>query len=623
MFKKKEQLKKQPSFFFHNFMLSYKKNRVTSMFGKILKVEEKLVKVENLKKTIQANIINFHVVFEETNGGSGTSPKIVGEIIGMDEAEISCLLIGEIKENTFISGVIKYPSVTSTCRIVYKQELELIIGSQDYISSENLLIGSSSLYDGYKVTAKMNDFLSQHFAIIGNSGCGKSCGVASLIQNMFYYNNKMPRNAHMVIFDVYGEYHTALSKINALQGVNVKYYTTKTEIEDASSEIVSIPAYFLEVDDLAILLNVNDHTLLPILEKTLQYVAIFKGDGEKAIKYKNSIIAKSLLDIIGSGKSPNQLSDQIISTLNKFNTPELNLESPIVQPGYTRTLKQCLNIDAQGKMGALQFIIEFLNTFTTIEAFDVDRTELTYTLEDLYNALEFALMSEGMLNNTALFEKANDLRVRMHSILNSNQCKYFEYKGGYIEKEQFVKSMFLTRENDYAQVLNMNFNYVDERFAKILTKLYMKLFFNFATSLKQRASFPIHIIIEEAHRYVQNDNDINVIGYNIFDRITKEGRKYGVIIGFVTQRPSELSTTCLSQCSNFLIYRIFHPEDLKIVVSISSNLTNQDIEKLKTLRPGTALVFGSAFRVPLLTKLNLPDPMPASSNVNIENSWYE
>ncbi len=590
------------------------------MFGKILKIDDKLIQVENVSKTIQANIINFHVIFEEKENPTS---KIVGEILGMNDEIINILLIGEIKGNFFNSGIVRYPSMKSICRIVYKQELELILGDQDFNSSGSILIGSSALYEGYNVTAKINEILTQHLAIIGNSGCGKSCGVASLIQNLFYYNIKMPLNAHMVIFDVYGEYHSSLTKINELSGINVKYYTTRTDVDEVASEIVSIPAYFLEVDDLALLLNVNDHTLLPILEKTLQYVAIFKGAGDNATKYKNSIIAKSLLDIIGSGKSSTQLGDQIISTLNKFNTPELNLESGIVQPGYTRTLKQCLNIDANGKMGALQFIIEFLNGFVINDVFDVNYDNLIYNLDDLNNALEFALMSEGMLNNSVLFEKANDLRVRMNAILNSNQRKYFEYSGSYIEKEQFVKSMFLTANNEMAQLLNMNFNYVDERFAKILTKLYMKLFFNFATSLTDRASFPIHIILEEAHRYVQNDNDINVIGYNIFDRITKEGRKYGIIMCFITQRPSELSTTCLSQCSNFVIFRLFHPEDLKIVVSMSSNLTTQEIEKIKTLRPGSALVFGSAFRVPLMTRLNLPDPLPKSTNVNLENIWYE
>lgn len=586
------------------------------MFGRIIEVSEDYVKVENKSKVIQSNVINYHVVFEKDG------IKIVGYIAKMDTEFIIINLIGEFKNNIFVSGILRYPSVDSVCRIVYKQELELIIGAQDYMAPKTLLIGSSSLYEGYKVTVDINDLLSQHFAIIGNSGCGKSCGIASLIQNMFYYNKKMPENAHIVIFDVYGEYHQAFTKINTLPGINVKNFTTDTRNDDISTEIVSIPAYFLEVDDLALLLSVNDHTLLPILEKALQYVAIFKGNDEKANRYKNSIIAKSLLDTISSGKPSTQLSDQIISTLNRYHTNELNLESPIVQPGYTRTLKQCLNIDSNGKMGALQFVIEFLNQFTTIEAFEVNRDRLEYTLEDLYNALEFALMSEGMLNNPMLFEKANDLRVRLHSILNSDSRRYFEYSKEYIEKEQFVKSMFLTSTNEFVQLINMNFNFVDDRFAKILTKLYMKLFFRFATTVEKRASFPIHVLIEEAHRYVQNDNDVNVIGYNIFDRITKEGRKYGLILGFITQRPSELSTTSLSQCSNFIVFRTFHPDDLKIVTSISSNLSEQDIEKLKTERPGNALVFGSAFKVPLQVKLNLPNPMPASSNVNLENCWY-
>ena len=104
----------------------------------------------------------------------------------MDEKVIDILLMGEIKDNVFISGILKYPSVESLCRIVYKQELELIIGVQDYTDKNTLLVGSSLLYEGFKVTAKVNDFFSQHFAIIGNSGCGKSCGVATLIQNMFY-----------------------------------------------------------------------------------------------------------------------------------------------------------------------------------------------------------------------------------------------------------------------------------------------------------------------------------------------------------------------------------------------------------------------------------------------------
>ena len=129
-------------------------------------------------------------------------------------------------------------------------------------------------------------------------------------------------------------------------------------------------------------------------------------------------------------------------------------------------------------------------------------------------------------------------------------------------------------------------------------------------------------MLEEAHRYVNNDRDAEVIGYNIFDRITKEGRKYGVLMGFITQRPSELSKTALSQCSNFLVFRIFHPEDYKMIDSITSSITTEELERLKTLRRGIALVFGSAIPLPALAKLDMPDPSPLSSNVNVSNLWF-
>ena len=121
---------------------------------------------------------------------------------------------------------------------------------------------------------------------------------------------------------------------------------------------------------------------------------------------------------------------------------------------------------------------------------------------------------------------------------------------------------------------------------------------------------------------MQNDNDLELLGYNIFDRITKEGRKYGVILGFITQRPSELSTTSLSQCSNFVVFRMFHPADINIISNISSNVSVDTIERIKTLRPGMAMTFGTAFKIPLIAKLELPDPMPQSTRVDIENAWY-
>ena len=585
------------------------------MFGKILKVLDNSVFVQNISNKAETGLIGYHVNFIEGN------KNIVGEIINLDEKEIEINLLGEIVGNMFVSGALKKPSTKSSCRIITKNELEYILGKQNFSNKENVYVGESSIYPGFKVTANLNELFGSHFAVLGNSGSGKSCSVSRILQNIFYYNDEgMPVNSHFVIFDVFGEYRSALEGINNLPNMGFKSYTT--EISNIDNNLINIPAYFLGVDDLALLLDVDDPTHLPVLENTLRLTYVLTGKGESNVVYKNRIIANTLMDILSSGRNSNQVRDQIIATLTKYNTVELNLDTVIHQPGYDRTLRQCLNIDNQGKINAIGLVIDFLETFAD---FDMNKLDITknfvYTLDDLAYALDFSLVNEGVLSSNMQFEKLNKLKVRLDSIINSDYKKFFEFTD-VISKNEYVEKFFTTERGTKAQVVNMNFNYVDDRMVKTLTKIYAKLFFDYVTNLENRASFPIHLILEEAHRYVSSDSDIKVLGYNIFDRITKEGRKYGVILGLITQRPSELSTTSLSQCANFIVLKLYYPDDLNIIKSITSNVSGQTLDKIKSLRPGMALCFGNAFKIPLIVELPLPDPMPKSTSVDISKTWY-
>ena len=132
---------------------------------------------------------------------------------------------------------------------------------------------------------------------------------------------------------------------------------------------------------------------------------------------------------------------------------------------------------------------------------------------------------------------------------------------------------------------------------------------------------PIHLMLEEAHRYVQKDYDIDILGYNIFERIAKEGRKFGVIMDLITQRPTELSETVISQCTNFLIFKITHPSDLDYIKKMVPNISNDVIEKQKTLQAGTCVAFGKMMKIPMIVKMQLPNPEPHSSNASIFDKW--
>ena len=575
------------------------------MFGKITEINGNSCIVENISHVTHSELMNCHVVFPESDR------LVVGEIIKIGEEKITILLVGEIRSNRFFPGVVKKPSTTP--RIINVNELELIIGKQ---SKDTPSLGHSAIYKKYDVKVPIDSMFANHLAIIGNTGSGKSCGVTRILQNLFTESLVKPKKSHFVIFDAYGEYTHAFDGLD----INTKVYTA---VKETALDLgLTIPPNFLEVDDLAILLGVTEGDQIPVLEKTLKLVYIFTSSDDKVIEHKNDIIANCLLDILTSGKSGSQMRDQIIAVLTHYKTDSLNLESIVHTPGYDRTLKQCLLIDEHGKINAMELITKFLKEFTKLNLNDIiiDKN-YTYTLNDLYYALEFALMSEGTLNDTLSYSKNNILKTRLQTIINSKYKSIFEVNE-YLTKEDYVNKFF-TKNEENASLTIINLSTVDDRFAKILTKLFSKLFFTYTTTLENRGSFPINIILEEAHRYVQNDNDINIIGYNIFDRITKEGRKYGTFLTFITQRPSELSSTALSQCSNFVIFRIFHPKDFEIVKSISTNVDTESLEKLKTLNSGTSLVFGTGFKIPLLVSFDLPNPMPTSTNIKLSQVWYQ
>ncbi len=583
------------------------------MFGKILSIHEYTLVIENLLKRVESSILGMHVVLEGKY-------KVVGEITDVNEQTIEVILIGEFIDNVFYSGITHKPTGDSTIRLVNKEEVYTLVGEQNVDSKDSIYIGKSLIYDGFNVSANIDSFFSNHFAILGNSGSGKSCTVARLFQNLFYRKQYRPINSRIVLFDVYGEYKSAFETINQLE--DCRYKTLTTDVNAPVNEIIKIPPYFLEVDDIALLLNADNPAQIPLIQKALRYVYLFTEEESVVIAHKNNIIARAIKDILTSGKEPARIRDQIIAVLTSFHTRDVNLESEIIQPGYTRTIRQCLNIDETGKINAISLVAEFIDRYINDELKLNDSMKpKKYNLKDLYDAFEFALISEGILKSDRVYDVNNILKVRLDAIINSPNMRYFEVDE-YISKEEYLDRLFTSIDGKRVQLLNMNLNYIDERFAKVLTKIFSKLFFDHAISLKDDKKYSIQIVLEEAHRYVQNDTDTDIIGYNIFDRITKEGRKYGVILGLITQRPCELSTTSLSQCSNYIILRMFHPDDVNIIKSISHSISESDIEKIKSLGPGNALCFGNSVNIPLFARIDPPNPFPSSFNAHIKDNWF-
>ena len=581
------------------------------MIGKVIEIGKSTVVVElTLTDEQKRGIINYHVAFDMEGS------TIIGEIASIEKTTAHISLLGEIKNAKFTPGISKKPYYMSVCRIIRNDELPIIVGNTN---EKSVYIGRLSQYNGYQVYAKVNDLFSNHFAILGNTGSGKSHGMARLLQNVFS-DTTYPKNANFFLFDAYGEYNDTF----IFNDKNVsKVYTTKVEeFSDARTELLKIPLWLLDVDDIALLLNATKSTQLPIIEKALKLVGVFARNEEEIITYKNDIIAKALNELLYSGGTPSQIRDQIFAVLTSFNTKDLNLDAKVVVPGWTRPLRQCLIIDKDGKLQEMQLLGEFFNSFIKEDLkLELPDGTFPFTLEHLNQAFDFALISEGILKSDKVYDDNHVLKVRLESLMNGSYKEYFNIDK-YITKEQFIDSLVKSKDGEKKQIINFNISYVDDRFAKVLVKIISKLLFEYSLALDNRASFPIHILLEEAHSYVQNDNDINILGYNIFERITKEGRKYGVILGMISQRPSEISETAISQCANFLVFRMQHPKDLNYIREMVPNITEEMVPKFKVLQPGNCVAFGVAFKLPMQLKLDMPSPTPLSQNIDISKCWY-
>ena len=583
------------------------------MFDKIVYIsnEGANVKIKD-GENLSTNIMNMHLVFEDDK------KKILGEVDDIDDNVVKAHFLGELLPDRFIGGVIRKPDLNAKVRIITPEEMKLIVGDE---KPSTMTLGASPLYDSCPIKVDINELFSNHMAIFGNSGSGKSCGVSRLIQNVFQTSGFIPFRSNFFIFDSSGEYRNAFQDINKINpNYNYKFYTTN--YHEPNTEQLKVPLWLLTVDDLALLLSVTNHSQLPIIERMHKLVRIFNQGDVNATEYKNHIIAKAIMTVLYSNETSTSKRNDIFSIIGSCSTEQFNLEAELPGIGYTRKFRDCFLIDSEGNFTESVLLTKYVSEFIKPELDNFEPTKVVYyTLEDLEKALNFTLISEGWLRNENTYGDAVTIRVRLHSLITGDYAKFFACRT-FMSEQQFIASLIMMPDGKHkAQIVNFNLDDVDDSFAKTITKIFCRILFDFTKSLKDRGSLPFNILLEEAHRYIQNDTDTFILGYNIFDRIAKEGRKYGLIMSLISQRPVEISDTVISQCSNFLIFKMNHPRDLDYIKKMVPNISEEIVEKQKTLQPGTCMAFGSAFRIPMIVRMEMPNPQPYSANADVFKQW--
>ena len=581
------------------------------MFDKLVRIGDIDVEISLVKGAmVTSDIMNMPIVLEDEE------KTILAEIKELNSDNVKAKMMGEIIDGKFIGGILRKPNLTAKIRVLNDNELNYIVGEE---KKGNLLLGVSPFYSNKNVYVELNELFSKHICIFGNTGSGKSCGISRIMQNIFNTPNFVPYKSNFLIFDSSSEYYTAFSNLDKINPNYHYRFITTNERSSYPHEILSIPLWLLNVEDLSLLLSVNTYTQISIIEKALKLVKIFAEDSDQAIEYQNHLIASAIMSIMYSNQGTAGKRDEIFSLFNTCSTDAFHINAVVQGIGYTRRLQECFLINNQDEFSERVLLTEYVNKFIKPELNQYEPQGLhKYGLVEFEKALNFALISEGWLRNENVYADAITLKVKLHELVIGQNSKFFNYPN-LVTLEQYISSLIVQGNTKY-QIVNINLEDVDDSFAKSIVKIMSRLVFELSKKV-ERASLPFNLLLEEAHRYVQRDLDEQLFGYNIFDRIAKEGRKYGVLLSLISQRPVELSETVISQCSNFIIFKMSHPRDIEYITKMIPNITDDTIEKQKALQVGNCLAFGNGFKIPLIVRLTMPDPMPQSSSCDVVEKW--
>ena len=563
---------------------------------------------------------------------------VIGEITGVVEKpslgsgeyskpnstrQIYIGLIGEVVSEKFYFGVSKMPLIFSDVDIISEKDLRTMLEvSNDEIEIEEnpgktraclLPIGASVIFPDYAVKVNIDKFFGFHFAVFGNTGAGKSNTIALIMQNIFSKKNYSARGSKFVFIDSNGEYEQAFSKLNdANSDIKVKNFVASDD--EGIENGFEIPVWALSADDWSILLHATEKTQVPILKRAIDLAKIFFDSENKNDEVKNHILASTLLGVIQSSDSSPSKSDKILAILATFHTDDISLSST-VDGGIT--LNRALAVE-YGNFVKEDKAIDFLTSYQkdNLNNLLLRGKTVTYSIQEFYQAVQFATLYEGSISSQRIQEYTSPLVTRLQALQDGIQ-------GRILSKTEF-KSIDEYIENILGdnQIVNIDVSLLDDASAEVVTKVLAKLLLDHLKRKHSKAETPINFVIEEAHRFVRNEVNYGAVGYNIFERIAKEGRKYGLLLGISSQRPSELSKTVVSQCSNFIIHRVQNPDDLQYISKMVPYVNQGMIERLTYLQTGNALVFGTAINLPTLTRFKEANPKPDSDNARISEKWY-
>jgi len=603
-------------------------------------------------------------------------------------------LIGTIDEREFRQGISLFPVLDSPVLIPTRDDLDAIFGKfcqpvevADVDEPGYCIpVGRSVVFPDYEIKIDPDAFFGKHAAIIGSTGSGKSCSVATILQSVL--EQPTVKQTRFVILDTNGEYQSAFSPS--------QFKCLHIPTDPSKSERLAIPYWFMDSDDFVRLFRASPGVQRPVLLKALSSARACQGETHGWLEIRDDIINefnRILSFCTGTDKND---ARSIRQTCDGFC---VHLENADVANDVVDLSSHYADISAETVKGVFESVREIAREgirseggqYESYALVDVDKrrrieglikpvmgllSRLPEGVAGLCTAsadcpryfskssfrhryLENA-MSREEVNSARARENCATMLMRIYRLLEDSR---FDFLFGPIAGEwpevtttlaAFVRDIlglesnrertlageevlhrgylpFYDRQRSGAtrsNVVVVDLSLLASEVLENVTALIGRLIHEFLQRLSDpisgvgRGEFPVVLVLEEAQNYIREGRyEEESISKQVFERIAREGRKFGLGLVVASQRPSELSKTVLSQCNSFIVHRMQNPEDLRYFREIVPGIYDQLLDQLPALAPRSALVLGECVQAPALVEMREVNPAPRSKNPKFYKSW--
>ncbi len=524
--------------------------------------------------TFRCNLTYHDLYGLVSEAGANATPDTVKAVTASGERWITVQLVGEIMGASFERGISQYPNVNDEVHLVTESDLATIYGSDE---EGQVVIGRLASADGIPVRLDLDKLVTRHSAVLGSTGSGKSTTVASLLRSIAHgadgTETRFP-SSRILLLDLHGEYAQALSSMAKVFRINAESNETP----------LHIPFWALEPTELLGFLmgRLDDKPLTAILERIYEYKR-----AQATAHPQLGLNVDSMTSDTPVPFSLKKLWFELLEPEIKTWEDTQRTQPAILDAGDANTVTHP-KYKPHGS-GATPPFINQIGVLGIRRPLDQLRSRL---LDKKYDFLLHPGDWEPDLDGNV----TRDLDALL---------------GEWLGHDKPVTILDLSGVPSLV---------VEQLIGAILRILYEALFWGRDRS-EGGIARPLLIVMEEAHRYLSKES--GGPSRMMVKRIVKEGRKFGVGAMIVSQRPSEVDETILSQCGTFIALRQSNSADRsKVQASLPDNLAGI-VDSLPVLRTGEAIITGEAARLPIRCRVSFPpeDSRPNSEDPEVSAAW--